>query len=121
MTESFTGRVSNENIDVVHFSMVVVLSNKAIIPFMRELCSAKEHSLGIHGPGAGESIQAQPDNHFGEQGKAGEFASSDHRYYRYGAESVVEVEMVCEYIFNKQGYDAIKPESIKSPVAKPGE
>ena len=37
------------------------------------------------------------------------------QYYRYGTESVAEVEMVCEYIFNKQGYDAIKPESIKSP------
>ena len=45
LTESFTGRVSNDEIDVVHFSVVVVVSSKAIIPFMRELCSAKEHKF----------------------------------------------------------------------------
>jgi hypothetical protein len=44
----------------------------------------------------------------------------EHQNYRYGTDSVVEIELVCEYIFNKKGYDAIKPEQIKNPVAKTG-
>jgi len=29
---------------------------------------------------------------------------------------VVELDLICEYVFNKDGYDAIKPESIKKQV-----
>jgi hypothetical protein len=39
-----------------------------------------------------------------------------HNLYRYGENAVVELQLVCEYIFNKQGYDSIKPElSNKTP------
>jgi hypothetical protein len=37
-----------------------------------------------------------------------------HEFYRYGEENtVVKLDLICEYIFNKSGYDEIKPESIK--------
>ncbi len=122
LTESFTSRISNESIDVVHFSMVVVLSNKAILPFMRELCNVKEHSFsGFTGQEPAKIFKHNQITILESRVKPVSLLSSDHQYYRYGAESVAEVEIVCEYIFNKQGYDAIKPESIKSPVAKPGE
>jgi len=42
-TESCTGRFCNSDIDVVHFRVSVVLSTKAILPFMQQLCSAKQH------------------------------------------------------------------------------
>jgi hypothetical protein len=122
LTESFTSRISNESIDVVHFSIVVVLNNKAILPFMRELCNVKEHSFsGFTGQEPAKIFKHNQITILESRVKPVSLLSSDHRYYRYGAESVAEVEMVCEYIFNKQGYDAIKPESLKSPVAKPGE
>ncbi len=123
LTESFTGRISNESMDVVHFSMVVVLSTKAIVPFMRELCSAKEHSFrGITGQEPVKVFKHNQITILECRVKPMALLSMDHQYYRYGAESVAEVEMVCEYIFNKQGYDAIKPESIKGPAAaKPGD
>ena len=116
LTESFTGRISNESMDVVHFSMVVVLSTKAIVPFMRELCSAKEHSFrGFTGQEPAKVFKHNQITILECRVKPVDLLSVDHQYYRYGAESVAEVEMVCEYIFNKQGYDAIKPESIKGP------
>ena len=121
LTESFTGRVSNENIDVVHFSMVVVLSSKAIIPFMRELCSAKEHGFtGFTGQESAKVFKHNQITILESRVKPVDLTSADHQYYRYGSDSVVEVEFVCEYIFNKKGYDAIKPELIKNPVAKTG-
>jgi hypothetical protein len=119
LTESFTGRVSNENIDVVHFSMVVMLSSKAIIPFMRELCSAKEHGFtGFTGQESAKVFKHNQITILESRVKPVDLTSADHQYYRYGSDSVVEVEFVCEYIFNKKGYDAIKPELIKNPVAK---
>jgi hypothetical protein len=121
LTESFTGRVSNENIDVVHFSMVVVLSNKAIIPFMRELCSAKDHNfMGFTGQEPAKVFKHNQITILESRVKPADLALADQLYYRYGSDSVVEVELVCEYIFNKSGYDAIKPESIKNSVAKTG-
>jgi len=37
----------------------------------------------------------------------------DNANYRYGDEAVVRLDLICEYIFNRDGYDKIKPESIK--------
>jgi hypothetical protein len=121
LIESFTGRVSNESIDVVHFGMVVVVSSKAVIPFMRELCSAKEHEFtGFTGQEPAKVFKHNQITILESRVKPVDLMSADHQYYRYGADSVVEMELVCEYIFNKNGYNAIKPESIKNPVAKTG-
>jgi hypothetical protein len=121
LTESFTGRISNADIDVVHFSMVVVLSNKAIIPFMRELCSAKEHKFtGFTGQEPQRIFKHNQITILESRVKPLYVASEGHQHYRYGTGSVVEVELVCEYIFNKKGYEAIKPELTKNPAAKTG-
>ena len=41
----WTGRKSDKsNIDVVHFSIAVVVGAKQVLPFMQELCSEKEHT-----------------------------------------------------------------------------
>jgi hypothetical protein len=121
LTESFTGRVSNADIDVVHFGIVVVLNSKAIIPFMRELCSAKEHKFtGFTGQEPERVFKHNQITILESRVKPVNVTLADHQYYRYGTDSVVEVELVCEYIFNKKGYDAIKPESIKNPTVKAG-
>jgi hypothetical protein len=121
LTESFTGRTSNDDMDVVHFSIVVVLNSKSIIPFMRELCSAKEHKFtGYNGQETARVFKHNQITILESRARPVDVKSLDHQYYRYGADSVFEVEMVCEYIFNKQGYDAIKPESVKGTV-KTGE
>ena len=41
-----------------------------------------------------------------------------HRLYRYGDDAVVRLDLICEYIFNKNGYEKIKPESVKKESVK---
>jgi hypothetical protein len=33
--------------------------------------------------------------------------------YRYGNGAVMQVDMVCEYLLSRKGYDSIKPEPVK--------
>lgn len=114
LTEPYTGRATNDDIDVVHFNVVVVLSSQAVLPFMRELCSAKEHKFG----GFSDNEQEREFRH--NQITILESSISPvsreaptHNFYRYGEDAVVELDLVCEYILDKKGYDKIKPESVK--------
>jgi hypothetical protein len=42
---------------------------------------------------------------------------SHHRLYRYGKNAVVELSLVCEYVFCKRGYDRIKPKVVEDELA----
>jgi hypothetical protein len=112
--EPCTGRFTDNDIDVVHFKVVVVVSTKAVLPFMQQLCSAKEHKFrGYFGD---EQERVYKHNQITVlQSTINPVGREDtkHLLYRYGEDAVVELELVCEYIFNKNGYDEIKPESIK--------
>ncbi|MHC4103435.1 MAG: hypothetical protein ACYSR9_00740 [Planctomycetota bacterium] len=114
LAEPCTGRFTGDDIDVVHFNVVIVVSTKAILPFVQQLCSAKEHRFR----GFFEEEQEQTFNH--NQITVLESSinpinreDTTHVLYRYGENAVVELDLVCEYIFNKKSYDKIKPESIK--------
>ena len=39
--------------------------------------------------------------------------------YRYGQDAVVELDLICEYLFEKAGYEAIVPEAIKKVLESP--
>jgi len=54
LTESCTGRFTDDDIDVTHFNVAVVISTKAVLPFMQELCSAKQHVIRDAGSLAGD-------------------------------------------------------------------
>ena len=118
LTESCTGRFSNDDIDVIHFNVAVVVGTKSVLPFMQQLCSAKEHKFSGYLEGLDQlktykhtqisileckTVSANPEE-------------PDHRYYSYGEDSVVELDLICEYIFNKKGYEEIKPESVKKTL-----
>jgi hypothetical protein len=114
LAEPCTGRLCDDDIDVVHFNVVVLVSTKAILPFMQELCSAKKHKFrGFLG-----DEQEQVFNHNQITILESDIRSIDreddmHKLYRYGEDAVVELDLICEYIFSKNGYDEIKPESVK--------
>ena len=112
--ETWMGRVCNDDIDVVHFSVGVIVSSSAVMPFMKELCSAKEH---LYRKGADDNAPATfQHNQIGilrSDVIAVERDAPDNANYRYGDEAVVRLDLICEYIFNRSGYDKIKPESIK--------
>ncbi len=136
LTDPWTGRVCNDDIDVVHFNVRVVVSAKEILPFMQELCKAKEHKFrGWDGKGQEQifkhnqitileseigSVAREGGEYEGSRGilPYGEGSGAYgyrgiHDLYRYGEDAVVELDLICEYIFNKKGYDKIEPESVK--------
>ncbi|MHC4488507.1 MAG: hypothetical protein ACYS9C_07180 [Planctomycetota bacterium] len=117
LTESCTGRFTDDDIDVTHFNFSVVIGTKEVLPFMQELCSAKQHVVRDAGSPAGDPNSKHNqitilENKIRSIDQA-EKEGIAHRYYRYGEDIVVELDLICEYIFNKKGYDDIKPESAK--------
>jgi hypothetical protein len=114
LTEACTGRISDEKIDVVHFSIAVVLGTQDVMLFMKELCSVKEHRFaGYKGQDTARVFKHNQISILESQIKPIDLNAKEHQRYRYGQDSVVEVDLVCEYIFNKDGYKAVKPELFK--------
>lgn len=126
-TESLTGRFTSEgrtsgaaDIDVVRFEVTVVISADGVLPFMRELCSAKEHKFKGF-------FDQEPEQNFKHnqitilESKINPIDLKDdmHNLYRYGEKcAVLELNLICEYIFSQKGYDQIKPESVKKPKSR---
>ena len=137
----WTARYTNDDFDVVHFNVVVVISSKDILPFIKELCSQKENKFtGWHGQGSEKTFRhnqitvleydiasiktgmstgqyADEREMMYDAGMDGQQVET-HRLYRYGDDAVVRLDLICEYIFNKNGYEEIKPESVKKESVK---
>jgi hypothetical protein len=122
--DSCTGRVSDgNNIDVIHFKATVVVSVKSILPFMKELCSAKQHRFNGF---FNELGQAKVFSHNQITVLESKFTAVDrsdafHGLYRYGQDAVVELELVCEYAFDAKAYNPIKPQVVKGEPAADGQ
>ena len=122
--DSCTGRVSDgNNIDVIHFKVAAVVSVKSILPFMKELCSAKQHRFNGF---FNELGQAKPYSHNQITVLESKFTAVDrsdpfHSLYRYGQDAVVELELVCEYVFDAKACNAIKPQVVKGEPAADGQ
>lgn len=114
ITLPWTDRISDDDIDVVQFAFSVIVSGKAVQPFMKELCSQKLHSF--KGWSGQENPQQFPHNQITilksslEPITKGTGSTSDK--YRYGEDSVVQLSLVCEYIFYKAGYKKVKPKAL---------
>ena len=114
LTEPHTGRFCNDDIDVVHFNVVVVVSTKAVLPFMQQLCSAKQHKFrGFSGEEQEQVFKHNQITVLESNVRSIDRKDTAHNLYRYGEDAAVELDLICEYIFNKNGYDEIKPESVK--------
>jgi hypothetical protein len=113
-TEPHTGRLCDDDIDVVYFNVVVVASAKAVLPFMQQLCSAKQHKFrGFSGEEQEQVFKRNQITVLESKIMSIDRDEKTHSLYRYGEDAVVELDLICEYIFNKKGYDEIKPESVK--------
>jgi hypothetical protein len=111
LTEPWTGRLCNDDIDVVHFNVVVVVSTKSVLPFMQQLCSAKQHKFrGFFGESQEQIFKHNQITILESNIRSVDRGDTSHSLYRYGEDAVVELDLTCEYIFNKNGYDKIKPE-----------
>jgi len=117
LAEPCTGRLCNDDIDVIHFNVVVIVSAEAVLPFMERLCSAKEHKFsGFWGRQQEQVFKHNQISILESSWRPVDAESVNHRFYRYGEDAAVELELICEYIFDKAGYDRIKPESIKKAL-----
>jgi hypothetical protein len=116
LTESCTGRVSDENIDVIHFNFTVIVEAKSVLSFMKELCNAKEHTFkGWEGDQPAQTFKHNQITILESSMSSIDTEGRDHARYRYGREKVVELDLICEYVFNRHAYDEKKPEVIKNP------
>lgn len=125
LAESCTGRFSEptSEIDVIHFNLTVVVEAQAVLPFMKELCSLKEHTFRGY-PDGQETPQKCIHNQITILESSIYSVVPDdytHAYYRYGETPTVELELVCEYIFDREGYAPIKPETVKQTLSGEGE
>ncbi len=117
LTESCTGRVSSDDtgIDVIHFNVAFVLKIKSVLPFLQQLCSAKEHKF--RGFAGEEQEQTFKHNQITVlETKFRSVEDEPYSLYDYGEDVVVELDLICEYIFNTKGYEEIKPETVKEAL-----
>ncbi|AQQ70199.1 hypothetical protein SMSP2_00542 [Limihaloglobus sulfuriphilus] len=115
--DSWTGRVGDEERDVFHFSISVIVEVDKVPDFMRELCSAKEHVF------RGWDGKSEPVNGMHNQItilnskiEPVDRESPVHKNYRYGASAVVQWSGVCEYVLRKEAYAEIIPEAITAEL-----
>jgi hypothetical protein len=117
LTNPCTGRFTNEEIDVMHFNVRVIIRTDDVMPFMQRLCSAKEHRFrGFYG-----DLPEQTHKHNQITVLESNIApvnreSYEHDLYRYGDDSVVELDLICEYLFHKAAYEELKPKLVKDDI-----
>jgi len=116
LSESCTGRYCNpdKGIDITHFNFSMIVSTKSVLPFMKELCSVKEHQFRGY-PDPNQPVQTFKHNQITIlESKMGSINPNDitHRYYSYGDDPVVMLDLICEYIFDIEGYEKIIPKPV---------
>jgi hypothetical protein len=121
LTVPYTLRVCDGDIDVVHFNVRVVVAADAVLQFTRQLCSAKEH-IGRGSNGHIQGAKYAKHNQITileTRITAIDREDEAHSLYRYGEDAVVELSLICEYVFSTKGYDELKPVSIKTKQLVP--
>jgi hypothetical protein len=119
LTEPHTERFCNDDIDVVQFNVIVVVDTKAVLPFMQQLCSAKQHKFrGFSGEEQEQVFKHNQITILESNINSIDRNDTANNLYRYGDDAVVELDLICEYIFNKNGYDEIKPDLVKESLKK---
>ena len=113
LTEPPTQRSSNGEIDIIHFNVSVVVSSQAILPFMKELCSAKTHKFrGFSGKESEQEYKHNQITILESNIRSIDSQGEDHNFYRYGEDAVVDLELVCEYLLHRKSYEQIKPKTV---------
>ena len=115
MPKPWTGRLGNADIDVIHFAVSVLVDNRYVMAFMRELCGEKEHTFREDFKADGRQITSRHNQITILQNALSvvDKDSPQHELYRYGSGATMRLDLVCEYVLDRRGYDAIKPMPIK--------
>jgi hypothetical protein len=117
LSETYTARYCNDTLDVINFKIEMVISTKALFEFMQQLCSTKEH-IYIDDSGREHKYKHNQITILETCLNSIDSYSADHELYSYGQDNVAKLDMVCEYIFIKAGYENVKPETVKLALSK---
>ena len=108
-----TGRFCDETLDVMQFEVRVVLNSADVMRFMQELCSSKPHKFrGWRGDEPEQTLKHNQITILEMQVVPVDREDPEHGTYEYGPEEVVDVDLICEYAFNKAAYEKIKPAAV---------
>lgn len=115
---NWTGRICDDKIDVVQFGMSVIVETARIPVFMKELLSEKTHNFreGYSASGQRSVFKHNQITLLSYTSKPVDRDDPVHADYRYGDRAVTSLEIVCEYIFHKDGYVEIMPEVVKKSL-----
>jgi len=117
----WTTRKCGDLLDVVHFDLAVIVKADDVLKFMEELCSEKEHSFaGYKGDQKPQIYKHNQITILQSNIEPVYRDSPEHKRYYYGQDAIVLMNLVCEYVFNRQGYDIIKPKYIQNDIAGTG-
>lgn len=121
LSDSPTGRMCNDDVDIIHFAVSVLVESRSVLQFMKELCSEKPHSFYPDFIRSGQPVKSSHNQITILESDLKVIDKKDpaHELYRYGKGAVVRLDLVCEYQFNRAGYDAIKPKVIKKRLGQP--
>ncbi|OHB62073.1 MAG: hypothetical protein A2Y76_07090 [Planctomycetes bacterium RBG_13_60_9] len=113
-----TGRFCNDLIDVMQFEVRVIVNAADVMHFMQELCSAKTHKYrGLYGDQPEQTFKHNQITVLESSSMPVDREDPDHGIYRYGEDEVVDLDVICEYVFYKAAYEEIKPQVIKDDIA----
>lgn len=118
-----TNRMGDDDVDVIHFAFSVLVDNRLVMAFMKELCSVKEHVFRTDFKANGQLVKGQHNQITILQSdlRAVDKQAPEHELYRYGKGAVMQLDLVCEYQFVRAGYDSIKPDPVKVQLGQPVE
>ncbi len=112
--QPWTTRKCNDKIDVIHFSLTVIVKADDVLKFMAELCSEKEHYFaGYKGNQEPKKYKHNQITILRSDIEPINRNSPEQKRYYYGQKAVVLLNLICEYVFERQGYDAIKPKVVQ--------
>lgn len=122
LCQPWTQRISNDKIDIIHFSVAVIVRADDVLKFMGALCSEKEHYFsGYNGEQDRQLFKHNQITVLQTTILPVDRQALNHERYVYGEDAVVHLNLICEYLLIREGYDAIKPMSLKEPAAIPGQ
>lgn len=119
LVESLTAHCCDDDVDVVHFTFKVMVDSSNVLSFIEELCRGREHKFyGWDGQEAEQEFTHNQITVLDYDMQPADRNGDRELGYRYGKSSVTELNLVCEYIFVRSGYDAVKPEIVKEELGQ---
>ncbi len=121
-----TGRFCNDTSYVMQFDVRAIVKASDVMAFMQELCRAKTHKFrGWRGNQPEQTFQHNQITVLESQVIPVDRENPEHSIYEYGPEEVVDVDLLCEYVFNKAAFEykpgkTIVPQQVLDDITNGG-